>query len=865
MRETRVNRFRYLIPGLVLAIAGVVAPASAHAADSSVTGFTFNNISASSALNSVPDSSTDVDDVTLAPGEILYLPASADPNALTGWIKHADGTKQPFTSADYTVATGAGQGLELTFTGVDASPVRAYQSTQVPAMYIKTTNPGGLDWIEESKDNVDTGGAMALVGSDAAAAPIYNNLLGEMKGRGNSTWVYPKKPYQIKLGSSTELVPAAGAHKTWILLANYLDASNIRNEVSYNLEGALLKRQGLNDYSIKGRMIDLWIDGGFRGSYYLTEKVQVAPTRLPLTDLDKANEAANPGLDIGAITPTKASATDSRFAGLMEAQYVDFPNTPTDYKNGGYLLEMDFANGSRAEKSYFITKRGTPFTVKSPEIANAAELAYIAGYVQKLEDAIYGTGTGYANYLDAGSFANYYALQELMANDDGFKSSTYFYMDKGSKLFAGPVWDSDRTMGSLKSAADPALIHVAKLARVKPQWIKQLLAHTDFRQAVQQAYKDNVAPEVGALLTGGGLASYASEVADSARLNKLRWPTTSSQTVWSSTPAGDIATLRTYLSQRQTGMSNLLGGAGFLKNARLADGTYTIVNGKLNVDVSGASKVAAANVQVWTPNTTAAQKFTVKRGNDSFYTITNVNSGQVLDVAGGVAASGTNVQQYPSNGTLAQKWAIASYDGTNFTIASALGTMIPATTGGSDNGFVLEAKGSGTTAGTNIQIASDTATAGQKFAFGAALVDGRKYEISSKLAKGVVLDVAGGSTANGANIRIWSANGTNAQRFTLRNLSGDIYEVRTGTTTGKVVDVAGGRKTAGTNVWQYQANGSAAQRWSIRPTGDDDGSYYFVSNVSGLYLDVAGAKTANGTNVWTWTGNKTAAQKFYLN
>ena len=60
--------------------------------------------------------------------------------------------------------------------------------------------------------------------------------------------------------------------------------------MSYNLEGALLGRQGLPDYSIKGRMIDLWIDGGFRGSYYLAEKAQVGPTRLAITDLDKAKK-----------------------------------------------------------------------------------------------------------------------------------------------------------------------------------------------------------------------------------------------------------------------------------------------------------------------------------------------------------------------------------------------------------------------------------------------------------------------------------------------------------------------------------------------------------------------------------------------
>ncbi len=860
MGEIRARRGRYLAVALAAAIGWAGMPQLAHAADAAVVAVTFNNVSASSALNTAPDSSTDVDDFTVEVGKDLYLPASADASKLSGWLKLDDGSTQPFTPSDYT-ATQQGAGtFDLKF-GNDAGPtIRAYQSSEVPAMYIKTVK--GLPYIEQDKTNVDTGGSMALVGPDAAAT--YNGSLGEMKGRGNTTWAYPKKPYQIKLGKNTELVPNAGSAKTWVLLANYLDASLIRNEVAYNLEGALLKRQGLNDYSIKGQMIDLWIDGGFRGSYYLAEKVQVGSTRVAITDLDKANETANPGVDLSAIQPTKASSSDSGFSRLMEAQYVKFDNTPTDFAKGGFLFEMDFASGSRGETSYFITKRGTPFTLKSPEIANADELGYAARYMQDLEDAIFSDGTAYTNHIDVQSFANYYALQELLANDDAFKSSTYFYMNNGGKLVAGPVWDCDRCLGSLTTAANPASIHVAKLSRVKPQWIKQLLTHPDFRQAVQKAYRDNVTPEVDALLAGGGLGQYASEVADSARLNKLRWPTHSSNVVWSDTPAGDITTLRSYLSQRQAGMSALFGDA-FLKNTRLPDGTYTIVNGRLNLDVAGASTASQANVQLWNPNTTGAQKFSVKRGADSYYTITNVNSGKVLDVAGAVAAAGTNVWQNTANGTLAQKWAIGTYDGVNYTIASALGTKIPADTGGVENGFVLDAKGAGTTAGTNIQIYTDNGTAAQKFSFGAALVDGRKYAISSKLNKSKVVDVAGGSTANGANIRLWDSNGTNAQRYTLRNISGDVYEIRTGTTTGKVVDVAGGRKTPGTNVWQYQVNNTLAQRWSIVPTGDGDGSYYFVSKVSGLYLDVAGAKTANGTNIWTWTGNRTNAQKFYLN
>ena len=329
------------------------------------------------------------------------------------------------------MAPVAAGGRDLTFTD-GATTVHAFQSSKVPAMFIKTVN--GLPWIEASQENIDLGGSMAMIGPDASIPPTYNGILKEMKGRGNSTWAYPKKPYQIKFDLNTELVAGAGAAKTWVLLANYLDASLVRNELSYNLEGAALKRAGSIDHAIKGRMIDVWVDGDFRGSYLLAEKVQVGATRVNITDLDKANATANPGLDIGSVPPTRASLSDPRFAGLSAAQYVSFPVAAPNFAKGGYLLEMDFVSRAVAEKSYFVTKRGTAFTVKSPEMAHPAELAFISQYMQKLENAIFSDGTAYTGFIDVASFANYYAMEELVANEDAFKSSTFMYLNSGGKL-----------------------------------------------------------------------------------------------------------------------------------------------------------------------------------------------------------------------------------------------------------------------------------------------------------------------------------------------------------------------------------------------------------------------------------------------
>ncbi|QGF23288.1 hypothetical protein Rai3103_05985 [Raineyella fluvialis] len=650
--RTTMSRLTLTVLLVAASVVGLAGPARA----ASVTSIVFNNVSNSAALNTDPSSWSQVDDVAVSVGGVLYLPASAAVDKLAGWVVLDNGAHEAFQPGDYTLKAGTTKGdytVTLTRAGATA-PITVHQSAQLPAMYVRTGS--GLAPIEADKDFKDTGATMAMV--DAHASTTYNNALAEMKGRGNTTWNYPKKPYQIKLASSTELVPDAGAHKTWILLANYLDASLVRNELAYNLEGAALTRAGAPDWSIKGRMVDVFIDGDFRGSYYLTEKVQVGATRVAITDLQKANEAANPGITTYASTTT---ASLSGAPGLQEATYVPFPNTPTGYDQSGYLLEMDFATDARLERSSVITRHGTPFVLKGPEDANASEVSYIGNRLQKLEDAVYSPtgknadGTDYSALMDVPSWARYYVMQEMMANDDGFKSSTYFHLDQGGKLAAGPMWDFDRALGSMNSRPPATDIYVAKPTRLKPQWINQLMAHESFRSAVQEAYASVVGPEVAAILTPGTghLDAYAAEVARSAVLNKLRWGNSDESLVFP-TPAQDIGHLRTYLTQRNTALAALFGNADFNKGALLPDGDYTIANKSLTLDVSSSSLDSGANVQVWTPNSTGAQTFRVHRGSDGLYTITNVNSLKALDVQYSAAANGTNVWQYSPNASSAR-------------------------------------------------------------------------------------------------------------------------------------------------------------------------------------------------------------------
>jgi hypothetical protein len=56
----------------------------------------------------------------------------------------------------------------------------------------------------------------------------------EIRGRGNNTWEFDKKPYKLKLTNSTALL-GMPANKHWVLLANYADRTMLRNEAAFHL------------------------------------------------------------------------------------------------------------------------------------------------------------------------------------------------------------------------------------------------------------------------------------------------------------------------------------------------------------------------------------------------------------------------------------------------------------------------------------------------------------------------------------------------------------------------------------------------------------------------------------------------------
>ena len=497
-------------------------------------------------------------------GTYLFLPAAADLKSLTLTFTGSLSLQAGETSL--TLESGTPFDLAALFPeppadgvynlvlrrGSVALPVKVMHDENVAALFLTSADPAqeGRAWVEKSKANKAKGSAVMLTGDGQV---LYDGDLKQIKGRGNSTWNYPKKPYQIKLDKSADLMECGESSKTWVLLANYYDKTLLRNRMTYDLAAEM----GL-DYSPWSRPVDLYYDGEYRGSYLLSEKTEVGKSRVAVRDLEEAYEAANPEVSDFDALPKISGLTA---AGAPE-QYVDGLTDPEDL-SGGYLLEMDYEARAKEEVSWFSTTMGRYLVVKSPEYASRAALRYISDKWQTFEDAVAAggthpeTGLSYADYMDKLSLVRCYLILELSMDGDAFRSSTYFYKPEGdSKLFAGPVWDFDTAYGLFEADYSPE----APVAGYTT-FGKALLAIPDFRQGVgeEEAVLHSLIRDI--LLSTDpnvkgerlrSLAGYDAEVAGSRQMDLALWPITANTHKTQRT----VDDLRAILDRRETWLHN---------------------------------------------------------------------------------------------------------------------------------------------------------------------------------------------------------------------------------------------------------------------------------------------------------------------
>lgn len=399
--------------------------------------------------------------------------------------------------------------------------VKILFSENVPAVYLVSDNPKekGREWVEASADksNKATG---FMVMQNPGGETVYSGELTQIKGRGNSTWSQVKKPYQIKLSEKADLLQTENSDnksKTWLLLANYLDASLLNNSIVLGLG----KDMGMKS-NIENTHIDLYYDGEFRGSYLLSEKAEVGSGRVDIVDLEEKNSDLNEEKE---EYPIKTAVT----ANGAEYTYCDGMVSPEDV-SGGYLLEMDYEVRAKEEICYFKTTRNQYVVVKSPELASKEEMEYIASLYQQYEDAVFNGGVNpdtkkaYSDYVDRESIATYYLLNEFSKARDFFGSSAYLYKNSGEeKMYMGPLWDYDLGFTETRFDSDGEETPYG-LSIYNTAFGAKLSEIDDFSVLLESTYQQKLLPLIKEGLNGD-FKKKSDKIKTSAMLNSMIWHT----------------------------------------------------------------------------------------------------------------------------------------------------------------------------------------------------------------------------------------------------------------------------------------------------------------------------------------------------
>ena len=232
---------------------------------------------------------------------------------------------------------------------------------------------------------------------DGDSTAIYEDT--KIRGRGNSTWTNSdKKPYRLKFAESQKFLGKGYAKsKSWTLLANAGDKSMIRNALTREL-GLFV---GL-PFCPAARFVDLYLNGNYRGTYQISDHVNVDNKRVEVNDTT------------------------------------------------GFMLEFSQAE-DKSEEPHFKGQYGW-VDIKSPDVdlLTTEQQSFIEQYfsdtrkrLQNSSFTIYADPRkGYRAKVDTATLVNWYVASEITGNWDALYS-VRTYMEHDSTLCFGPLWDED--------------------------------------------------------------------------------------------------------------------------------------------------------------------------------------------------------------------------------------------------------------------------------------------------------------------------------------------------------------------------------------------------------------------------------------
>lgn len=284
----------------------------------------------------------------------------------------------------------------LKFTEAKEKDLRVKQG-DIARVYINTSGMG-IGWGYSPCDVV-----IVSANTDKYKVTIEDGSM--ISVRGNSTASSPKTPFNLRFPEKVSLL-GMDKGKKWSFLANMYDKTLMRNYLAYYLAAKMDL-----PYTSMCRFCDVYVDGRLMGNYTAIEPVTDGKGRV---DIDTSN-----------------------------------------YE---YIFEIDM---NRSGLAYYVNpKIGQRIGVSKPDVVTDDDKMIIDSFFELMEGAIATHDMSkYSEYIDVDSFVNFYIHSEITKSIDVYDFSTRYFMKDG-KLYAGPVWDYDLSMGNVSNTCAEAKYYI---------------------------------------------------------------------------------------------------------------------------------------------------------------------------------------------------------------------------------------------------------------------------------------------------------------------------------------------------------------------------------------------------------------------
>lgn len=383
-------------------------------------------------------------------------------------------------------------------------PVNAYVAEQIASWTPNYKMPPAPYYEECSITLTDTDDTVMLNSVDAA-----------VKVRGNWTTNYEKKPLRIKFTEKQNLLGLNnGAQmKNWVLLAEYKDASMLRDKTALSIAQEILDKDGL--YAADAAFVEVEINGEYWGVYLLTEMQQINADRVNITEAPKDYT----GTDIGYFM---------EYDGYYECE-DELQGFFVDYADNAPLIPFDGNGGSGKtmtchSRTHSNNRTDVGITLKS-DIYSQEQHDFIESYVNNVyrimyaaayEDKAYAFSSDYTEIaedsslspreavekvVNVQSLADMYIISELTCDADIYWSSFFMDVDFGAggskKLTFEAPWDFDSAMGNKERCADGqgffaanTLYDVNDVYQTINPWLAVLMYEDWFQEIITDKWTD---------------------------------------------------------------------------------------------------------------------------------------------------------------------------------------------------------------------------------------------------------------------------------------------------------------------------------------------------------------------------------------